>query len=102
MYIVLNPERFFLHIYGIPSSALFEASASERNTLPIPHVARTHTHTFLPFLQTVRQASLYIPGCCNVTLYQEDWEVFSEQPDKNIDQIQRQHSKQYNIIDYYW
>ena len=44
LYIVLNPERFFLHIYVIPSITLFEASASDRNALPVPHVAHTHTH----------------------------------------------------------
>jgi len=57
MYVVLNLERFFLHIYVIPSIALFETSASERNALPVPHV-HTHTHTFLPFLHTAREASV--------------------------------------------
>jgi hypothetical protein len=34
LYVVLNPERFFLHICVFPSIALFEASASERNAYP--------------------------------------------------------------------
>jgi len=59
LYIVLNTERFFLHIYVIPSIALFEASASERNALPVPHV-HTHTH-ILTF------SSNYQRGCCNTT-----------------------------------
>jgi len=60
LYVVLYCERFFLHVYVIPSIALFEISVSERNALPIPHVAHTHTHThtFLPFLQIIRDASV--------------------------------------------
>jgi len=42
---VLNRERLFLHVYVIPFIALLEASASERNALPFPRVARVpHTH----------------------------------------------------------
>jgi len=62
LYIVLNPERFFLHIYVIPSIALFEASASERNALPVPHVAHAHTHTHI-----LTFSSNYQRGCCNTT-----------------------------------
>lgn len=42
LYVVLNPERFFLHVYVIPSIAFFDTSASWRNALPILHIARTH------------------------------------------------------------
>ena len=46
LYVVLNLERF-LHVYVIPSIALFETSASVRN---VPHVAHVHTHAhFLAF-----------------------------------------------------
>ena len=78
LYIVLNPERFFLHIYAIPSIALFEASASDRNALPIPHVAHTQTltHTCARACTHARSCLFFrlseslecnILGCCNMT-----------------------------------
>jgi len=70
LYIVLNPERFFLHIYVIPSIALFKTFVSERNSLPIPHVAHTHTHTHIHsylFFRLSETLVCNILGCSNMT-----------------------------------
>ena len=73
LYVVLNLERFFLHVYVIPSIALFETSASERNAQPIPHVVRarahthTHTHTHSCLFFRLSERLVYnIPGCCKI------------------------------------
>ena len=86
LYIVLNPERFFLHIYVIPSIALFEVSANDKNALPVPYVAHTHTHTHTHthkhtdthtrartharsclFFRLSESLVCKILGCCNMT-----------------------------------
>jgi len=83
LYVVLNHERFFLHVYVIPSIALLETSANERNALPVPRVARTHTHTHSCLFFRLSERLVYnIPGCCNMTqnFIPGRREVSSEQP----------------------
>jgi hypothetical protein len=97
------PSLFYLSMLFLPLPYLKPLPVREMH-YPF-HIKRaricTHTHTHILAFSSDCQRGKCIISMAAVTwlktLYQEDWEVSSEQPDKNIDQIQRQESRQYNL-----